>query len=249
KDVIAKMKAPNTTKSIIAAAYTAFLRWRKQTWNPPKIEISRKIPTIPSEGELDMLISACGRRTAAALQIAKETGLRVGEILRLKWSNIDFERRLIIFNEPEKGGESRIFKVSPRLLDMLNALPRKNERIFNTTRSSIASCLYLTRKRLAAKLKNPRFNKITFHTFRHWRATTLYHQTKDILLVKETLGHKKLDTSLLYIQLEKALYSPDSDEFYCATAKTSTEAAKLIETGFEYVCTTPEGIMLFRKRK
>jgi len=27
------------------------------------------------------------------------------------------------------------------------------------------------------------------------------------------------------------------------------EVAKLIEAGFEYVCTTPEGVMLFRKRK
>jgi hypothetical protein len=39
------------------------------------------------------------------------------------------------------------------------------------------------------------------------------------------------------------------DEFYLATAKTTKEAEKLVEDGFEYVCTTPEDIMLFRKRR
>jgi len=40
-----------------------------------------------------------------------------------------------------------------------------------------------------------------------------------------------------------------SDEFYSATAKTTNKAAKLIEASFEHVCTTPEDVMLFRKRK
>jgi len=34
----------------------------------------------------------------------------------------------------------------------------------------------------------------------------LYHETKGPLYVKEFLGHKKLDTTLLYIQLEKTIF-------------------------------------------
>ncbi len=77
-----------------------------------------------------------------------------------------------------------------------------------------------------------------------------YHKTKDILHVKEMLGHVRLDNTLINITLKKALFGAENNaEFYSATAQTTNEAAKLIEVGFDYVCTTPEGIMLFRKRK
>ncbi|MBN1683698.1 hypothetical protein JW865_09125 [Candidatus Bathyarchaeota archaeon] len=48
------------------------------------------------------------------------------------------------------------------------------------------------RKALVIKLGNPNFMKISFKTFRHWKATTEYHRTKDILYVKELFGHKNI---------------------------------------------------------
>lgn len=104
------------------------------------------------------------------------------------------------------------------------------------------------RKRIAERLGNPRLMRIHFHTLRHWKATTEYHKTKDILHVKELFGHRKIDNTLLYVQLEKALFNEPNDEFRFAAAKTVEEAGRLIEVGFEYIC-HHEGVMLFRKRK
>ncbi|MCD6530148.1 hypothetical protein J7L06_07700 [Candidatus Bathyarchaeota archaeon] len=59
------------------------------------------------------------------------------------------------------------------------------------------------------------------------------------------LGHRDIKTTLIYTQL----ISFEGDEYYSATAKSAEEAKGLVERGFEYVCTTPEGVMLFRKRK
>jgi hypothetical protein len=39
------------------------------------------------------------------------------------------------------------------------------------------------------------------------------------------------------------------DEYTSKAIKDTEEARQLIENGFEYVCTTPDEIMLFRKRK
>jgi len=39
------------------------------------------------------------------------------------------------------------------------------------------------------------------------------------------------------------------DDYTSKATKDSEEARQLIENGFEYVCTTPDEIMLFRKRK
>jgi site-specific recombinase XerD len=71
-----------------------------------------------------------------------------------------------------------------------------------------------------------------------------YHKTKDLLHVKQLLGHKDLRTTLRYTQL----IDFGTEEFHSATAKTVEEAAKLIEQGFDYV-TEIDGIKLFRKRK
>jgi integrase len=98
---------------------------------------------------------------------------------------------------------------------------------------------------MAAKLKNPRFNKITFHTFRHWKASIEYHKTKDILHIMDMLGHRDIKTTLIYTQL----VTFESDEYNSSTAKTTQEAKELLEAGFEYICTTPQDVMLFRKRK
>lgn len=70
--------------------------------------------------------------------------------------------------------------------------------------------------------------------------------TRSILHVMQFLGHRNIKNTLLYTQLIKF---EKEDDFYCAAARTSNEAKELIESGFEYVCTTPESLMLFRKRK
>jgi len=98
-------------------------------------------------------------------QILKETGVRVGEAAALKWVDIDFERKIMTFNNPEKRSLPRIKRVSDKLITMVNRLPRKQERIFGG-RGSIEARYNYQRKRLAYKLDNPRLLKITFHTFR-----------------------------------------------------------------------------------
>ena len=73
----------------------------------------------------------------------------------------------------------------------------------------------------------------------------LYHRTKDILYVMKFLGHRNIKNTLVYTQL----VCFENDEYQSAVAENVDEARKLIEDGFEYVCTTPEDVMLFRKRK
>jgi site-specific recombinase XerD len=77
-----------------------------------------------------------------------------------------------------------------------------------------------TRKKLARKLDNPRLDQIHFHTLRHWKATTLYHQTKDILYVKQFMGHRRIESTLVYVQIENALFQNMSEAFTCKVAET-----------------------------
>lgn len=71
---------------------------------------------------------------------------------------------------------------------------------------------------------------------------------KDILYVMQFLGHKNIKNTLIYVQLEEALFKNENEEFICKVASTIEEGKLLIETGFDYVCEF-DGVKAFRKRK
>ncbi len=145
----------------------------------------QKIPWIPLEIEIDSLIAGCSKKIAGFLQLIKETWCRAGEAWRLEWTDVDSERNIVTINEPEKDGLPHQFKVSAKLIAMLNALPRTNQRVFgNSVLKGIHTNFRKQRVRIAHKLKNPRMRRITFHTLRHCGATMEYHRTKDLLHVK-----------------------------------------------------------------
>jgi hypothetical protein len=73
-----------------------------------------------------------------------------------------------------------------------------------------------------------------------------YHKTKDVMHVKSVLGHKKIQSTIIYINLEQAVFATENEEFKVKAASSLDEACKLIEVGFEYV-TDMDGKKLFRK--
>jgi len=249
KEVLAKSNWSDAHKNVVIAAYTLYLSMQGKTWKPPICRLTRKLPFIPTQEELDALIAGCGKKTSAFLQTLKETALRSSEACSLQWQDLDLLRKMIVFNKPLKHGNPRIFKISDKLISMLSTLPKKNKYVFGTNnKTTRQTVFYKARKRLTAKLGNPRLMRVGFHTFRHWKATLLYHQTHDIILVKEFLGHRSLNTTLLYIQLEKAIFQNLSDEFIVKGVQDPKEIKALLEVGFDFVC-DKDGIMFFRKRK
>ena len=90
--------------------------------------------------------------------------------------------------------------------------------------------------------------KTSFYTLRHWKATTEYHKTKDIIHVQQLLGHRDIKSTMLYITLERQLFQNASDEFCIRVAGTTDEIKALLEVGFEYVL-EKDGLRFFRRRK
>jgi hypothetical protein len=81
---------------------------------------------------------------------------------------------------------------------------------------------------------------------RHWGATMLFHNTKNILYVRQQLGHKCIENTMVYTQL----LNFESDEWHTAHAKTLEEEDKLIQCGFEFVrYDEREQLAIYRKRK
>ncbi|MCJ7718419.1 tyrosine-type recombinase/integrase, partial [Candidatus Bathyarchaeota archaeon] len=250
KEALAREKnwSQNRRRNVINA-YTLLLKTNGEHWEKPKCTITKKFPFIPTEAEIDALIAGSGRTNAALTQLLKETAMRPGEAKRIEWINIDSERCVISLNDPEKGSNARMWKVSQKLIGMLNSLPKKNEQVFPSSLKSMKTTFIKTRKRLAANLQNPRLQKITFYTFRHWKATTTYHKTKDVCYVQQLLGHKDIRNTMVYINIEHTIFGAGADdEFTVKVTEKPEEIKTLLETGFEYVC-AKDSLIFLRKRK
>lgn len=243
KETVANQTWAQGSKLQYVTAYSTFLSMIGKTWEPPRYKPIERLPFVPTEKELDQLISSAGKKLATFLQILKETGARSGEAWQLKWLDIDFENSTLAIT-PEKNSRPRMLKISANLAAMLKNLPRKSERVFNGYLPNMRDKLRILRKSLAVKLQNQRFTKITCHSFRHWKATMEYHRTKDIIHVMRVLGHKRIDNTMVYTHLVDF----KSEEYTAKVAKTLNEAAELVEAGFDYV-TDIDGAKLFRKRK
>jgi integrase len=243
--VLATEKFTRSKKHQLVATYRSFTKVFKIPWEPIKASYHPKQPHIPLETELDQLIAASGKRTAAFLQTLKDTGARCGEIARLEWADINEANLTVRINNAEKGSLSRTVRVTEKTIAMIKKLSQKYAPlVFNPNTRIYKNAVMATRRRLARTLQEPRFNLIHLHSFRHWKATTEYAKTRDILHVMKLLGHKNIRNTIIYTQLAEF----KNEEYHSAVAENIEEARELIESGFSFVCDI-EGAKLFSKRK
>lgn len=250
KEAIARQSWSQGRKANAVDAYTSFLKMAGGSWEPPKYQGIRKIPFIPTETEVDQLIAGSSPRMGTFLQLLKETGMRSGEAWKLNLSDVDTTAKVVRIT-PEKNSNPRISHISQKLVAMLDSLPKTyRNRIFSNPQQPLdhfRDNFSRQRKRVAHKLKNPRLLRITFHTLRHLKGTLEYHRTKDILHVMQTLGHKNIKNTLLYVQLAEELFR-DQQEYVSKVAKNEKDACALVEAGFEYVCDF-NNVKIFKKPK
>jgi len=238
------------TKANYVNTYSCFLEKEGLTWKPPKYKRVHKLPFLPSETELDQLIAASGCKLGTFLQTLKETG---ADPRRSGWhhvADIDKEARTISINKPVKGHNPWMINVSAELIKRLDSLSKNERRIFN--QRTLYSNFYYRRKVTARKLQNSRILHIKFTSFRHWKATMECHRTNwNVVHVSKILGHKNIQNTITYIDLEKAFYNrANTEEFTVKVAYNVGEACQLVEARFEYVtgCYS-DGGKVFRKRK
>jgi hypothetical protein len=76
-----------------------------------------------------------------------------------------------------------------------------------------------------------------------------YHKTHDLVHVQRLLGHKSILNTMIYINLEQAIFE-EADEYIVKRPMTAQEEDKLISVGFEYVrFDDKQNTPVYRKRK
>jgi len=250
REFIAKLDRNEGYKRNLVYAYDCYAKVYRIQWNKPIYRPSPKLPRIPLEEKINLIIANSSKKLALALSISRDTGLRPIEVMNLRLKDVDLQNGLV-YPATAKHGSARVLKLKPSTLNLLSSYLALHpeitleSRIFGKWSSDdYGKYFRIVRNRLAQKLNDSTLKTITLYSLRHHFATKLYNQTRNLLLVKELLGHKKIETTLIYTQLT----NNENDEYVSAIAKTVEEARKLIEEGFEFV-TEMDGVKIFRKRK
>jgi len=198
----------NTIKNMLRKA----VEWGYLRESPARttkwIKTSRGAVRFLSKEEADRFLEACKRSQNPHFHIivavALNTGMRRGEILRLRWEDVDF-RRLRIQVVSRDGGhtknyESRVVPMNRIVCDALRKQPRRldspyvfcnlNGEPFGDVDTSFATAL--------RKSGLPHFR---FHDLRHTFASWLVMGGVDIRTVQELLGHKDIRMTMRYAHL------------------------------------------------
>jgi integrase len=248
KAFIARLTSADGYKRNLCIAYNKYVKYYQLQWKMPLYHAEAKAIRIPTKEKLEMLIASAKTPTSTKLRISKETGLRPVELCNLRVKDVDLEQKQI-YPTTAKNGAGRTPKISNSLKEAIQEHidTRKlnpNDKLFKGDANDYGKHYRNMRNALAEKLHDPTIKNIRLYDFRHYFATTLYAKTRDILLVKQQMGHRKIETTLIYTQL----LNLNDDEWTCKAAKEPKEVMQLIEAGFEYVQQI-DGLNLYRKRK
>jgi integrase len=186
--------------------FTMAIQWEKAEVNPVKKvklfrENNQRVRYLEME-EIEKLLKNCQGYTKRIIEIALNTGMRKGEILGLKWKDIDF-RRGIIYLLDTKNSDKREVPINDRVKKALISQPKHKE-------SSYVFCnkngkpYRDIRKSFVATLNKSDIISFRFHDLRHTFASHLVMSGVDLNTVRELLGHKSLRMTLRYSHLSPA---------------------------------------------
>ncbi|MCX7794119.1 MAG: site-specific integrase, partial [Thermodesulfovibrionales bacterium] len=198
--------------SIVKASFTKAEEWG--LINEQQLRAIRKVKLLKgeisrlrflSEEEIQRLLSHCDKHLYPIVFTAINTGMRKGEILNLKWDNIDFRTGFIYLDRTKNGYRREI-----PMNESLKALLRKlhSQRRLDTNYVFVnpqTGRRYTEFKRsFAAALKKAGIRDFRFHDLRHTFASQLIMRGADLKTVQELLGHRTLTMTLRYSHLSQA---------------------------------------------
>ncbi|MFA6547324.1 MAG: site-specific tyrosine recombinase/integron integrase [Candidatus Magasanikbacteria bacterium] len=169
--------------------------------NIPRAKKDKQLPTILSKGEVVKMIELTKNiKHNCVLKLLYGTGLRVGELVRLKMKEIDFARGLINVRNG-KGAKDRCTVLPKSLVEILENQARiKKTDAFLFTNGRGGRLTEATMQKVVAQAAQRAgiSKNVSPHTLRHSFATHLLENGTDIRYIQELLGHAKLATTQIY---------------------------------------------------
>lgn len=187
----------------------------------PQKRFERRIVTFLTNTEVDVLLAAAdratwtGRRDHTLLALAVQTGLRVSELVRLRYSDVHLGAGAHV-SCMGKGRKQRITPLTTKMVAVLKGwlserASQPSESLFTTSTGRMLSHDALERRlakyvtaaaRVCPSLAE---KKVTLHVLRHTAAMRLLHAGVDTAVIALWLGHEQVETTQIYLHADLAL--------------------------------------------
>ena len=198
----------NQDVQVLKGFFNKCIEWGYLAQNPGKFvrkfkAKEAKLPRYLNEEEIKILLEACSSRLYPIVLTLLETGMRVSELVNLRWEDVDFKRRNIKIESKKdwhtKSYRPRMIPVREKLLEIMKSLAKKGDYVFTNDdggkfTNNLDRLWYKTIKKTPLKIVN-------LHTLRHTYASHLVMKGVPLVTVKELLGHADIKTTLIYSHL------------------------------------------------
>jgi len=197
-----KPASVNREMGLLKNMFTKAVEWGKLNENP-----SRKVKRLKGEikrvrflmsGEIHTLLSHCPDHLKPIVTVALHTGMRKGELLGLKWDQVNFKQGIITLTET-KNDERRDIPMDETVKKLLRGLRTEDNVAYVFLRDG--QPLKFIDGSFRTAVENSKIEDFHFHDLRHTFASNLVMAGVDIMTVKELMGHKDLTMTLRYSHL------------------------------------------------
>lgn len=180
-----------------------------------------------SEAERERLLDACKRSANAMLYeivlVALLTGMRKGEMQRLTWDDVDFEKRLITVRH-SKNNETRYIPINKILLPVLVELNKKNIHAHYVFSKPDGTAYGNWRGAFESACKLAGFKDFRFHDLRHCFGSSLGMAQYNLYTIKALMGHKTLSMSDRYTHISEDVLRAAVDDIGAKMVQSETNS-------------------------
>ena len=172
----------------------------------------RKIPSLPENNERTRFLSEAERKSLfrscrashwdklyLIVLLAITTGARKGELTKLRWNDIDFERRTAHVSTT-KNGQPKVLPLTDSVMKELQLFDTKDSSLIFASKVKEEVAYYFTKPWKKA-LEDADIEDFRFHDLRHSCASYLAQSGASLLEIADVLGHKQISVTKRYAHL------------------------------------------------
>lgn len=210
-------------------------------------KVYKKLPEVPSEHVIDKIIDVANP-FYALIEFLKCTGCRTIELTNLHVD--DLKGNVLTIRTAKSGGmKSRHVRLPDRLVERVKRMVngRNVGYLFEDkgrqlTEHRLRKAIIRYREEVVEKYGLNEAKKVHLHTFRHFYATKVYNETKDLVLVKTLLGHSSVRTTEVYTHIMQ--FDDSRCEAKAIPVNETDQVCKMLEHGWQIASTTSNHIFL-----
>jgi integrase len=197
----------NRYKAAISVIFTYACRYFNLQDNP-----ALHIPSLPENNERIRFLSEAERTSLfkasrashwdklyLIVLLAITTGARKGELTKLRWNDIDFDRRTA-YVSTTKNGQPKVLPLTDSVIKELQLFDSKDSRLIfgSKVKEDVPYCFTKPWKKA---LKDAEIKDFRFHDLRHSCASYLAQSGASLLEIADVLGHKQISVTKRYSHL------------------------------------------------